>query len=333
MNTHIRKFLIVFLVLVIGVIGCTPLTTPLSPTSTSTPPTPTSTPPLPPVCQSLATQDPSPELNPKDVVSGMVLALNGGDVATAMSYFAENARVFVFGVPPNSFQFMLGKEEICRFLVGYTNNNVEWELTNLFSINAFGGSDVISNSNIGFDDYRELGIASLQFNEKFLVHDGKITNYEAWLEKSSLAQLREVLPEITFTNPGTSSEIPGSEVTMIFSNHTCTYEGPAAWQSGYIDFTIKVLDHKDVKNALLIINLDDGFDGLDLAVSLIGETPPWLKRSLIFDSDYYDTSTKHKLVSAEQLSDSTEGGERYLVCVGGDRGWVIGLFGPFEVIP
>jgi len=333
MNTHIRKYLIVFLVLVIGVIGCTPQATPLSPTSTSAPPTPTSTPPLPPVCQSLATQDPSPELNPKDVVSGMVLALNGGDVATAMSYFAEDARGYVIGVPPNSLKSMSGKEEVCRFLVGYANNNVEWELTNLFSINAFGGSDVISNSNIGFDDYGELGIASLQFNEKFLVHDGKITEYEAWLVKSSLAQLREVLPEITFTNPDTSPEIPGSEVTMVISNHTCNYEGPTAWQSGYIDFTIKVLDHKDVKTGLFIVNLHDGFDVFDLAVVLIGERPSWVSYSNIFEPDYYDTSTKQQLIPAEQRSDSTEGGERYLVCVGGDRGWVIGLFGPFEVIP
>ena len=351
MNTHIRKFLIVFLVMVMGVIGCAPRAIPpqpteaaaplsptntsapptptveptLPPTSTSVPPAPTATLPLPPVCQSLETHETSSELKPKEVVSEMVLALNTGDVATAMSFFAEDAKGYVFGVPPNSFQFMLGKEEICRFLVGYADNNVDWELTNLFSINSFGGADVSAKSNIGLDDYRQLGIASLQFLDKFLVRDGKITEYEAWLAEGSLDQLREVLPEVAFTNPDTSSEMPGSEITMVYSDHSCTYEGPTVWQAGNIDFTIKVLDHKDVQTALLTINVDEGYDVFDLAVALIGETPMWVHYSRLFGFDYYDTSTNQYLVS--------EGGKRHLVCLGGDRGWVIGIYGPFDVIP
>jgi hypothetical protein len=74
MNAHIRKFSIVFLVMVIGVIGCTPRATtpqptetaaPLLPLNTSAPPTPTMEPTLPPVCQSLETQDTPSELKPK----------------------------------------------------------------------------------------------------------------------------------------------------------------------------------------------------------------------------------------------------------------------------
>jgi hypothetical protein len=351
MNSHLGKSLIVFLVMVLGLTGCgnqaappqpmeaaaplsptnttvppTPTDEPtLPPTSTSVPPLPTATQALPPVCLSIEPQETSSELKPKEVVSEMVAALNTGDVATAMSFFAEDAKGYVFGLPPNPFQSMNGREEVCRLLAGYANNNVEWELTNLFSINAFGGADVSAKSNIGLDEYRQLGIASIQFLDKFLVREGKITEYEAWLAEGSLDQLREVLPEIAFTNPDTSSEMPGSEITIVFSNHSCTYEGPSAWQSGYIDFTINVLDHKDVQNALLSINVDEGYDVFDLAVALIGETPMWVHYSRIFDHDYYDTSTNQYLIS--------EGGKRHLVCLGGDRGWVIGIFGPFEVIP
>jgi len=112
---------------------------------------------------------------------------------------------------------------------------------------------------------------------------------------------------------------------MVYSNHSCTYEGPSVWQSGYIDFTIKVLDHKDVKTALLSINVNEGYDVFDLAVALSGESPSWVNYTRLFGHDYYDTSTNQYLVS--------EGGKRHLVCLGGDRGWVIGIFGPFEVIP
>jgi hypothetical protein len=337
MNAHIRKFSIVFLVMVIGVIGCTPQATPpqpteaaapLSPTNTSAPPTPTATPPLPPVCQSLETRDTSSELTAKDVVSAMVLALNTGDIAKAMSFFAEDARVFVLGVPPDGYQSMLGKEEICRFLAGYADNNVEWELTGLFSVPSFGGSSVTANSNIGLDDYRALGVISLQFIEKFWLFDGKIVEYSAYLYVDSLTQLRDVLPEITFTKPDTSSATPGSEVTVVISNHISTYEGPSVWQSGYIDFTIEIMDHKDEEYGCFNVHIDEGFDVFDLASALnpTGIRPAWARYRNIFDFGYWDTNTKQHHISAGGL------GEMYLVCMG-RRDTIIGLFGPFEVNP
>lgn len=344
MNTLIRKFSIVFLVMVIGVIGCTPQAAPLSPTRTSAqptptveptlpptrtsaPPTPTATPPLPPVCQSLETRDTSSELTAKDVVSAMVLALNTGDIAKAMSFFAEDARVFVLGVPPNGYQSMLGKEEICRFLAGYADNNVQWELTGLFSVPSYGGSSVSALSNIGLDVYRALGVISLQFIEKFWVFDGKIAEYSTYLHQGSLAQLRDVLPEIAFAKLDTSSEIPGSEVTVVISNHISTYEGPTMWQSGDIDFKIDIKDHQDEEYGCFNVNIDEGFDVFDLASALnpTGIRPIWARYRIIFDLGYWDTSTKQHHISAD-------GGEMYLACMG-RRDTIIGLFGPFEVIP
>jgi hypothetical protein len=342
-NTQIVRLFIIFLI--IGLIGCTPqaatlqlteATAPLSPTNTSVlptntsvpPPTPTATSPLPPVCQFLEPQETSSELKPKEVVSEMVEILNTGDVATAMSYFAEDARVFVLGVPPNGYQVMFGKEEICRFLAGYADNNVEWELTDLFSVPSYGGSSVSAFSNIGLDVYRELGVISLQFIEKFWLFDGKIVEYSAYLHVDSLTQLRDVLPEIAFTKPDTSSATPGSEVTVVISNNLSTYEGSTMWQSGYIDFTIEIIDHKDEEYGCFNVHIDEGFDVFDLASALnpTGIRPAWARYRIIFDFGYWDTSTKQHHISAGGL------GEMYLVCMG-RRDTIIGLFGPFEVNP
>jgi hypothetical protein len=258
----------------------------------------------------------------------MVLALNTGDVAKAMSFFAEDARVFVLGVPPNGYQSMLGKEEICRFLAGYADNNVEWELTGLFSVPSYGGSSVTALSNIGLDVYRALGVISLQFIEKYWVFDGKIAEYSTYLHQGSLAQLRDVLPEIAFAKPDTSSEIPGSEVTVVIANHIGIYEGPSVWQSGDMDFTIDIKDHQDEEYGCFNVHIDEGFDVFDLASALnpTGIRPVWARYRNIFDFGYWDTSTKQHHISAGG------DGEMYLVCMG-RRDTIIGLFGPFEVIP
>lgn len=334
MHTQSGKFIIVCGILVIGLISCTtsqatPLlptetATPQPPTSTPTPLPPTVTPTLPPVCQSLEIQDTPSEFKASDVVSEMVVGLNTGDISKAMSFFAEDARIYIFGVPPNGFQSIIGKEEICRFLADYASNNAEWEINIFSSVNSSGGVFLTARSKIWLDVYRELEVAPFQFFEKYFVVDGKIVEYSSWMQEESLAKLRPVLAEILSPKPDTSSEIPGSEITVVFSDKTCVYEGPVVWKSGDIDFTIEVIDQKDVLTGFVLINLDEGYDIFDLAVATAFGRPMWVRYTDIFDSQYWDTETAQHNVT---------GSPKYLMCFGGELNSLIGLLGPFEVKP
>jgi hypothetical protein len=326
-----KNLMIVFFVLVIGLSSCaTPLpstqtATLPQPTNTPTPLPPTQTPTLPPVCQSLESKETPSELSGKEVVSEMIEKLHVGDVTGAMSYFADDARVYIIGVPPVGFEEIRGKEAICRLWVDYVSDNLEWEITILSAYNSPNGVFITSKSKIWLDFYRQVGAAPNEFFDNIVVKDGKIIEYSSILKEESLAKLRSVFTDV-FPSPepatDTSSVIPGSEFSIIFSDFACTYEGPAAWKSGTLNINGEVKD--DQVYALVFVHVDEGKDFFDLAVASGGHVPYWAKYTL-FDFGPAESNTVQHAVGGNLM---------YLMCFAEKMTTTpIGLFGPFEIRP
>ena len=194
-----NRLTIVFVFLVICLGNCATPPTPLPPTQTATypPPTitptpipPTLTPTLPPVCQSLESQELPFDLSEREIVSEMVAQLNAGDIAGAMAYFAEDARVNIIGVPPIGFEEIRGKGAICQNWVNYISDNLEWEITILSAYNSPNGALITSKSNIWLDFYRQLEVAPNEFFDNIFIEDGKISEYSLTLNEESLAKFK-----------------------------------------------------------------------------------------------------------------------------------------------
>jgi hypothetical protein len=301
---------------------------PLPPSQTATPPLPTQPPStptatLPPVCQSLESQETSSDLSGREVVSAMVERLNDSDVPGAMAYFAEDARAYIIGLPPIGFESFRGKEAICRTWAEDVSDNFEWELTILSALNSSNGTLIFAKSKTWLDFYRQLEVAPNEFYDSFIVEDGKITEYAATLKPESLAQLRSVLsPEPT---PDTSSETPGLEFSVMFSDLTCTYEGPAVLKSGKVDVKGEVNDQEmSYGYALMIVTIDESRDFFDLAVVSGGDAPYWVRYTP------YDFGPGER-----KTYEYTAGGmPLYLMCFAEKPTTnPIGLFGPIEVRP
>ena len=181
-----NKLMVKFVFLVIGLGSCATPPTPLPPTLIP----PTLTPTLPPVCQSLESQEVPSNLSEREVVSEMIAQMNAGDVAGAMAYFAEDARVYIIGVPPIGFEENRGKEAICRTLADFVNDNLEWEITILSAFNSPKGVLITSKSNIWLDFYRQLDVAPNKFFENIFIEDGKISEYSLTLNEEFFSQVK-----------------------------------------------------------------------------------------------------------------------------------------------
>jgi len=284
------------------------------------------TPTLPAVCQSLELQETPSDLSGEEVISNMVERLNAGDVVGAMAYFAEDAHIYIMAIPPVVYEENFGKEAICRTWANYVSDNLKLEFTNTTLNNTESGEFITAKSAVWLDSYLQFGAASIELNENILVKDGKIVEYSRWLSKESLAQLRTVLPNDYFLRPepvpGISSTTSGSEFDVIFSDISCEYNGPAVWESGFLDINVEVKD--DHEYALVFVYLQEGTDIFDIAVA----------------------SNVHDLVGARKTQYEFSPGESATVqhLVGGNRMFLlcytnkatdgpVGMFGPFKVIP
>lgn len=315
MKTHLTFWITIALVLAVAVGGCvTPQAAP--------PPQQTAT--LPPICQSLESQNPPSDLSGKDVVNEMITRLNDGDIPGAMAYFAEDARVYISGVPPVGFEIHDGKEAICRILAGYVNDNLEWDVK-INAVNTFSNiTRITANSNIWLDHYRQNNVAPNEFSDLIVVRDGRITQYAQTLDNESLAKLRTNLQD-DFPKTVSDKSAPGSAANISFSNLSCTYDGPTKWKTGEFEFNLEIKDQKDAQYGLVLINLDDGYDFFDLATAIDGEKPPWVRYHNLAEF----TGWKSQIVQY-----AIEGNSKYLMCMGTEGlGYVIGLLGPFYIQP
>lgn len=301
------------------------------PTATSVP-TETTVPTatlLPPICQSLQAEETPAGLTGAQIVEEMVAKLNAGDVVGAMALFSEDARAYHIGIFPAPVEVAHGRAEICGLMAEQISDHLKWNLvvTSEYSgvTTAVNVTVIRADSEIWLDSYQQAGMESNRFFDTFRVIDGKIVDYVAILSEESLTNWRPFITaaqSAELSNP--AEETAGSDFNVIFSDFECTYEGPPAWKNGMANFGIEIKDHKEYKYGYVIINLEKGYDIFDLAVATEGGKPSWVRYGSIFDLEYSENATTTYLVG---------GITKYLMCYSNKEEHIIGLLGPFPVIP
>ncbi len=351
-----KTYLVVLLVLAAGLGGCVSAgapppaptavpgavltsghtSTPIPPTESATLPPPTGTPAslpptptLPPVCQNLEAGDTPSDLSGRDLVTEMVTRLNAGDVSGAVAFFAEDARLYIYGLPPTGIELARGKEAICRTLTSFVGDNLEWSITILTQIPASSGSAVTSETEMWLDTFQQVGVAPLVFKDSTRIQDGRIGMMALWLSRQSLASLRTALPEaFARAIPGAdqAAVTPASEVTIVFSDYNCALDGSAVWQAGEFTFNLEDRDPEELRYGLAIIVVDEGKDFFDLAIATGADRPAWVRYANIseFGDAWTSKTVPHSMV---------EGPPRYLMCLVDKVGEPVWLLGPIVVRP
>lgn len=279
---------------------------------------------LPPACQSLEPPTAPSDLAAKEVLAEIMAHLNESDVAGAIAYFAEDARRYVFGVPPAAFEASIGRAAICQALAEDVGDNLEWELTVLTDLNLPSGALITAKSRIWLDEYRQLGVAPLEFFTRFKVKDGRIIDAAMWLQRESLANLRPVMSDIASSMASPSSDPPGSDVTMVFSDHLCSYDGPSVWKAGAMNFALETTHQAEDQNGYVIITMDEGYDLFDLAAVTSSDRPSWVRYSNIFEfGQEQGALVQHRVF---------ENINYFLMCFSDNNTLgPVGLYGPFAV--
>ena len=95
----------------------------------TTQPPPTQLPPTqaPPTQPPVGQETPQHKLN-AEIVQKMVDNLNAGDVEGSLAYFADDARIYLYGFPPTGFELYQGKDQIRAFWQDMVDNHFQWEV-------------------------------------------------------------------------------------------------------------------------------------------------------------------------------------------------------------
>jgi hypothetical protein len=305
MKTQLNQLTVTLLILVLGITGCIAPATQPPPTQTPVPEA-TATAIQPPPTEAPATQATPTDSLLSATVMGMVERMNAGDLEGAMAYWADDAVVYFFGLPPTGTEIYKGKEQFRSVFEENVASHLQWEV----DIRSIVGDEVNARAKTWHDFTRQLGVAPLEATEVYLIHDGKIVTY-GW----------------TLTEPpaAPSSENPVSELTVTISEGTCTYDGPMTLQAGEIQVTMDVKDQDKTLAALTFFNLDPDKDFADLMASTPRSDPP----------AWADMIAIHTLGAGESATYSftVEQGPVYLVCWSQPPDLPVGAVGPFEVRP
>ncbi|MGD2177520.1 MAG: nuclear transport factor 2 family protein, partial [Anaerolineae bacterium] len=160
-----NKFLLVWTVVLIVVVGCT------SPVAPSMPePTP----------------EPTAEANPEDVIKAANEAWNAGDVETLKALFAEDA---VACFPDWGDECTTGAEEIAAWIEDLVASNFVIEPNSI----EVEEDTVTVLAQVWADPTRELGIAPLVTQDVYTVEGGRITSQTSTLSEESAAKLMEAM--------------------------------------------------------------------------------------------------------------------------------------------
>lgn len=312
--------LITVLVATACLVGCAaPATQPLP---TQAPPTQPPATQVPPTNPPVSRKPPQHNLN-AEIVQKMVDKLNAGDVEGSLTYFTDDARIYLYGFPPTGFELYKGKDQIRAFWQDMVNNHFQWEVK---VTNALLGDLVHLQAKTWHDFTRQLGVAPLEYNEVYQVIDGKITSYGSWLTMDSLARFRPAFaaampPEPTATvvsDPGVSA------MTVTIVGGVCTTDNPVALKAGEVTVNVNVEDQDKTGYAVGLFNLDPGKDLLDLTVALYGMPPSW--------SDFLLESYPGPGQS-ETYTFTLEKGPVYMICLSKPPELIIGNAGPIPVVP
>lgn len=121
----------------------------------------------------------------KDVIMGIVNALNAGNVEGALALVAEQATIVLMPPPPTGATYT-GKEAIGAWWETLVSNNSEITVSNFQS----SGPMATWSATVSGDDFQALGIESLAFDGVGIVHGGQLQSYTWIITEESQARLQ-----------------------------------------------------------------------------------------------------------------------------------------------
>jgi hypothetical protein len=255
-----------------------------------------------------------------ETVQAMIASMNAGDLDGTMSYFADNARAYFYGLPPTGTEIYLGKEKIRPVFAENITGHFQWES----AIDSENGGLVYAHAKTWHDFTRQIGVAPVEATEIFEVKDGKIQSYVWTISDTSLAKLKAALAEMPAeAAPTTSPEAAVSDLAITISNGTCSYEGSLSLNPGQVNVEARVLDTDKVLYALSFFTLDKDKDFLDLMAATVQSSPAsWSNMFSIVDLG--PGASKSYTFTAKD-------GPIYLICWSQPPDIPIGAVGPFQV--
>jgi hypothetical protein len=262
--------------------------------------------------------EPKPE-TPSEVVQEMVTRMNAGDVEGSLAYFADDAMVYIIGLPPTGMEVYAGKEQIRALWEDSLANHFQWKT----EIKSVDGNIVNIEAKTWHDFTRQLGVAPLEYNDVYEVKDGKITTYGTTITPDALAKFMPAFEEAVSLEPAVpSTEKPVSEMTVVIEDGSCTLTNPAPLQAGEIKVTLDIKDTNKDLYALTIFNLGQDKNMLDLMASTTGMPPAWA----------YDLMmAEPKPGTNNNFNFTVEKGPVYMICWSQPPVLPTGNAGPIEV--
>lgn len=301
MKTKLSTIIMMFILLVLGITGCSSQVNQPAPTQT----------PLPE-----ATTNPD-----SAIVLDMVERMNAGDLEGSLAYFADDAIAYIIGLPPTGMEVYRGKDQIRALWKDSIENHFQWEV----KITSAGNNIVSVKAKTWHDFTRQLGVAPLEYSDVYDIKDGKIFTYGTVITADALARFKPALakampPEPTATP---STDTPVSDLTIIISDGTCSYKGSMTLKTGQINVTVNVQDQEKTAYALTFFTLDSGKDFMDLMASTVQPSPPTWSNMFSIVELAPGTSKNYNFTAKEEPI--------YLVCWSKYPELAIGNAGPFEV--
>ena len=314
MRTYLKLLSVPLLIVMLGIVGCASSASQpaLMPDLVELPAEATAAVPE-------ATADPAAV-----VVMNMLERVNAEDYAGAADYFADDAMIYLAGMPPTGMEIYRGKEQYRTFLEECcTGANFVYEVIP----ERVEGNVVFASGKTWMDFTRELGVAPNSWHEIFVVEDGKIALYDSTITEEALAifkpALRKAIPEL-FEAALPEGETPVDEITIAIANGTCGYDGPLTLQAGELTVNVDVQDQNWDKYAMSFFTLDEGKDMFDLMASTARPgPPPWSNMVFLEELSPGESQTYKSRIA--------EAGLLYMVCWAGSPDIAIGNAGPFVV--
>jgi len=271
--------------------------------------------------QPLPTETPVPEVTESDsvIMQKMIERMNAGDVEGSLAYFADDAMVYIIGLPPTGMEVYAGKEQIRALWLDSVDNHFQWET----EITSVDGNIVYVRAKTWHDFTRQLEVAPLEYTDVYEVKEGKITTYGTTITAGALAKF---MPAFVETMPPEdsvpSTEQPVSEMTVTIVGGTCALDNPAPLQAGEIKVNLNIKDQNKDLYALTLFNLNEGKDFLDLMASTAGAPPAWADMLLIKELEPGKSAS---------YTFTVEKGPVYMICWSKPPDLPIGNAGPIDV--
>ena len=269
------------------------------------------------------TQAPVPEVTTESVsetVQKMIERMNAGDVEGSLAYFADDAMVYIVGLPPTGIEVYNGKEQIRTLWQDSVANHFQWE-TEIASVE---GNIVFVHAKTWHDFTRQLEVAPLEYIDVYEVQNGKITTYGTTITADALARFKPAFAKVVPPEEpaALSTEQTESEMTVTIAGGTCAIDQPAPLQAGEITVSLNIKDQNKVAFALTMFTLNQDKDILDLMASTAGMPPSWADMLLMEELGPGKSAT---------YTFKVEKGPVYMICWSKYPELPIGNAGPIEV--